>query len=139
MHLLCIYRQLLHVVIIFHKLQLINMSKLAKYLILDLEEDWAKPSIKFFRSNGAYGYIVWLHLVDNYFSERKTYVESVVSKLEKYASRRTIIDFLNKGADAKFLNKEISLDDKRKTIITPSNITIEEYKVWSENFIKSVV
>ena len=107
--------------------------------MLDLEEDWAKPSIKFFRSNGAYGYIVWLHLVDNYFSERKTYVESVVSKLEKYASRRTIIDFLNKGADAKFLNKEISLDDKRKTIITPSNITIEEYKVWSGNFIKNVV
>ena len=115
------------------------MSKLAKYLILDLEEDWAKPSIKFFRSNGAYGYIVWLHLVDNYFSERKTYVESIVSKLEKYASRRTIIDFLNKGADAKFLNKEISLDDKRKIIITPSNITIEEYSVWSEKFIKSII
>ena len=139
MHLLFIYRHLLHVVIIFHKLQLISMSKLAKYLILDLEEDWAKPSIKFFRSNGAYGYIVWLFLIDNYFSERKTYVESVVSKLEKYASRRTIIDFLNKSVEAKFLEKETSLIDKRKTIITPSNITIEEYKVWSGNFIKNVV
>ena len=60
------------------------MSKLAKYLMLDLEEDWTKPSIK-------------------------------------------------------FLKKGTSLVDKRKTIITPSNITIEEYKVWSENFIKSVV
>ena len=139
MHLLCIYRHLLHVVIIFHKLQLISMSKLAKYLILDLEEDWAKPSIKFFRSSGAYGYIVWLFLIDNYFSERKTSVEEVVSKLEKYASRRTIIDFLNKGAEAKFLEKETSLIDKRKTIITPSNTTIEEYKVWSENFIKSII
>ena len=139
MHLLCIYRQLLHVVIIFHKLQLISMSKLAKYLILDLEEDWAKPSIKFFRSSGAYGYIVWLFLIDNYFSERKTSVEEVVSKLEKYASRRTIIDFLNKSVEAKFLEKETSLIDKRKTIITPSNTTIEEYKVWSENFIKNIV
>ena len=115
------------------------MSKLAKYLILDLEEDWSKPSIKFFRSSGAYGYIIWLYLIDNHFSERKITVEDVVVKLEKYASRRTIIDFLNKGVDAKFLEKDTSLDDKRKTIITPSNITIEEYKVWSEKFIKNVV
>ena len=115
------------------------MSKLAKYLILDLEEDWSKPSIKFFRSSGAYGYIIWLYLIDNHFSEREITVEDVVVKLEKYASRRTIIDFLNKGVYAKFLDKETSLDDKRKTIITPSDITIEEYKVWSENFIKSIV
>ena len=129
----------LHINLIFHKLQLTIMSKLAKYLILDLEEDWSKPSIKFFRSSGAYGYIIWLFLIDSYFSEKKITVEDVVLKLEKYASRRTIIDFLNKGVDAKFLEKDTSLDDKRKTIITPSNITIEEYKVWSEKFIKNVV
>jgi hypothetical protein len=129
----------LHINLIFHKLQLTIMSKLAKYLILDLEEDWSKPSIKFFRSSGAYGYIIWLFLIDSYFSVKKITVEDVVVKLEKYASRRTIIDFLNKGVDAKFLEKDTSLDDKRKTIITPSNTTIEEYKVWSENFIKSVV
>ena len=129
----------LHINLIFHKLQLTIMSKLAKYLILDLEEDWSKPSIKFFRSSGAYGYIIWLYLIDSYFSEKKITVEDVVLKLEKYASRRTIIDFLNKGVEAKFLEKDTSLDDKRKTIITPSNITIEEYKVWSEKFIKNVV
>ena len=129
----------LHINLIFHKLQLTIMSKLAKYLILDLEEDWSKQSIKFFRSSGAYGYIIWLYLIDSYFSEKKITVEDVVLKLEKYASRRTIIDFLNKGVDAKFLEKDTFLDDKRKTIITPSNITIEEYKVWSEKFIKNVV
>ena len=129
----------LHINLIFHKLQLTIMSKLAKYLILDLEEDWSKPSIKFFRSSGAYGYIIWLYLIDSYFSEKKITIEDVILKLEKYASRRTIIDFLNKGVDAKFLEKDTSLDDKRKTIITPSNITIEEYKVWSKNFIKSIV
>ena len=129
----------LHINLIFHKLQLTIMSKLAKYLILDLEEDWSKPSIKFFRSSRAYGYIIWLYLIDNHFSEKKITVEDVVVKLEKYASRRTIIDFLNKGVDAKFLEKDTSPDDKRKTIITPSNITIEEYKVWSKNFIKSIV
>ena len=98
-----------------------------------------KTIYKIFRSSGAYGYIVWLYLIDNYFSEEIITVENVVLKLEKYASRRTIIGFLNKGVDSKFLEKDTSLDDKRKTIITPSNITIEEYKVWSEKFIKNVV
>ena len=115
------------------------MSKLAKSLILDLEEDWSKPSIKFFRSSGAYGYIVWLYLIDNYFSEEIITVENVILKLEKYASRRTIIDFLNKGVDVKFLKKEIYLNDKRKTVITPSEITIEEYKVWAKNFINNII
>ena len=80
-----------------------------------------------------------MYLIDKHFSEKEITVEDVILKLEKYASRRTIIDFLNKGVEAKFLEKETSLIDKRKTIITPSNTTIEEYKVWSENFIKNVV
>ena len=107
--------------------------------MLDLEEDWTKPSIKFFRNGTAYGYISWLYLIDNYFSEKKITVEDVILKLEKYASRRTVINFLNKGVENKFLEKKISLNDKRKIIITPSNVTIEEYKFWSENFIKNVV
>ena len=115
------------------------MSKLAKYLILDLEEDWTKPSIKFFRNGTAYGYISWLYLIDGYFSEKKLTVENVVLKLEKYASRRTVINFLNKGVENKFLEKKISLNDKRKIIITPSNITIEEYSVWSKKFIRSII
>ena len=49
------------------------MSKLAKYLISDLEGDSLKSSIKFFRSSGAYGYILWLTVVDNFYSEKKYY------------------------------------------------------------------
>ena len=119
--------------------KLYSMSKLAKYLISDLEGDSLKLSIKFFRSSGAYGYILWLTVVDNFYSKQNITVDEIVGKLEKYASRRTILDFIYKGVDAKFLEKDTSLDDKRKTIITPSDITIEEYKVWSEKFIKNVV
>ena len=114
------------------------MSKLAKYLISDLAGDSSKPSIKFFRSSGAYGYILWLTVVDNFYSEKNMTVDELVSKLEKYASRRTILDFINKGVDAKFLEKKFFLNDKRKILINPTDITIKEYRNWSEHFTKSI-
>ena len=118
--------------------KLYSMSKLAKYLISDLQEDSSKPSIKFFRSSGAYGYILWLTIMDNFYSKQKMTVDELVAKLEKYASRRTILDFIYKGVDAKFLEKKVFPDDKRKVLIEPTDITIKEYVIWSENFIKSV-
>ena len=115
------------------------MSKLAKYLISDLQEDWSKPSIKFFRSNGAYGYIIWLIIIDTYFDKKDITIETLVLEVEKYASRRTILDFIQKGVEAKFLSRIESNKDKRKTFIEPSKITIQEYKEWSREFIKNVI
>jgi hypothetical protein len=115
------------------------MSKLAKYLISDLQGDWSKPSIKFFRSSGAYGYITWLTIIDAYYEKKKMSIEKIVVDLEAYASRRTIIDFINKGVEANFIKKINSFEDKRKTLVEPTNITIKEYSEWSEDFIKSVV
>lgn len=115
------------------------MSKLAKFLISDLQEDWSKPSIKFFRSSGAYGYIIWLTIIAEYFDKRGISIEKLVSEVEKYASRRTILDFIQKGVEAKFLSKMESNEDKRKTFIEPSEITIQEYNEWSRKFIKNIV
>ena len=114
------------------------MSKLAKYLISDLEDDWSKPSIKFFRSSGAYGYIIWLIIINAYFEKKEITIETLVLEVKKYASRRTILDFTQKGFEAKFLNKIISNEDRRKIFIEPSKITIQEYKEWSEEFIKNI-
>ena len=115
------------------------MSKLAKFLISDLQEDWSKPSIKFFRSSGAYGYIIWLIIIDAYFEKRKITIETLALEVEKYASRRTILDFIQKGVEAKFLSKIESNEDKRKTFIEPSEITIQEYNEWSREFIKNII
>ena len=115
------------------------MSKLAKYLISDLEEDWSKPSIKFFRSSGAYGYIIWLTIIDAYFGKREITIEILVLEVEKYASRRTILDFIQKGVEAKLLSRIESNKDKRKTFIEPSEITIQEYNEWSREFIKNII
>jgi len=115
------------------------VSKLAKYLINDLKGDWSKPSIKFFRSNGAYGYIIWLTIIDCHFEKKKISIEKLVNDVEAYASRRTVLDFIKKGVEGKFINKKNSTEDKRKILIEPSNITVKEYSGWSSEFIKSVV
>ena len=115
------------------------MSKLAKYLINDLKEDWSKPSIKFFRSSGSYGYITWLTIIDAYYEKKKISIEKIVANLEPYASRRTVIDFINKGVEAKFIKKIISPQDKRKILIQPTNITIKEYAEWSNDFVESII
>ena len=114
------------------------MSKLANFLISDLSGDWSKPSIKFFRSNGSYGYIIWLTIIDTNFKKKKIGIEMIVTQLEKYASRRTIIDFINRGVNAGFINKINSIEDKRKIYIEPSRITIKEYDEWSNEFIQNV-
>ena len=117
----------------------LNMSKLAKFLIEDLRGDWSKPSLKFFRSNDAYGYVIWLTLMYSYSEKENVSIETIIKKVENYASRRTIIDFINKGVEANFIIKKNSTDDKRKILVEPSDITIKEYDEWSNEFIKSVV
>ena len=115
------------------------MSKLAKFSIEDLQGDWLKPSLKFFRSNDAYGYVIWLTLMYNYSEKENVSIETIIKKVENYASRRTIIDFINKGVEANFIIKKNSTDDKRKIFVEPSDTTIKEYEEWSNEFIKSVV
>ena len=115
------------------------MSKLAKYLITDLKGDWSKPSIKFFRSNGAYGYIIWLTIINSNFEKKDLSIEKLVNDIASYASRRTIINFINKGVEANFIKKVNSYEDKRKTLIEPTNITVKEYSEWSREFIKSII
>ena len=115
------------------------MSKLARFLINDLKGDWSKPSIKFFRSNGAYGYIIWLTIINCYFEKKEISIEKLVTDVEAYASRRTVLDFINKGVEGKFINKKNSIADKRKILIEPSDTTVKEFSGWSSEFIKSVV
>ena len=114
------------------------MSKLANVLINDFRSDWSKPSIKFFRSNGAYGYMIWLTLMSKHFEKKNISIEELVTYINLYASRRTVIDFINRGVQGNFIKKINSNEDKRKSLIEPTNITIKEYSDWSSEFIKSI-
>ena len=115
------------------------MSKLANVLINDFRGDWSKPSIKFFRSNGAYGYMIWLTLMNNDFEKKNISIEELVTYVDLYASRRTVIAFINRGVQGNFIKKINSNKDKRKNLIEPTDITIKEYSNWSSEFIKNVV
>ena len=115
------------------------MSKLAKYLISDIQNDWLLPSIKFFRSNNIYGYIMWLTIINYYFKKELVSIELIVKSLEKYASRRTVLSFINRGVGAGYIIKKNDISDMRKTFIEPSEITIQEYEDWSKEFIKNVI
>ena len=115
------------------------MSKLANVLINDFLCDWSKPSIKFFRSNGAYGYMIWLTLISKHNEKKKISIEQLITCVDAYASRRTVIDFITKGVQAKFIKKINSDEDKRKNLIEPTDVTIKEYSEWSEKFIKDII
>ena len=65
-------------------------------------------------------------------------IEELVLSVEKYASRRTVVDFINKSADGGFLVKIISNTDRRKVFTEPSSLTISEYSYWAAKFIDNV-
>ena len=77
--------------------------------------------------------------MNSYSEKEKIIIEATIKSVENYASRRTVIDFINKGVGANFIIKKNSTDDKRKILVEPSDITIKEYEEWSNEFIKSVV
>ena len=114
------------------------MTKLSKFLIKEFTEESTKKSIKFFRSFGAHGYLVWLIIICSHYEEKNLSVEELINNVSKFASRRTIIDFINKGSEEGYLSKSNSKNDKRKVFLTPTTITINEFNEWSKYFISNV-
>lgn len=73
-----------------------------------------------------------------HFEKMDISIEGTVNDIETYASRRTILDFINKGVEANYIRKKNSYKDKRKILIQPTEITIKEFSEWSNEFIKSI-
>tara|TARA_B110000027_G_C16086977_1_gene286493 strand:+ start:890 stop:1237 length:348 start_codon:yes stop_codon:yes gene_type:complete len=115
------------------------MINLAKYLLWEFQEGSEQKSIKYYRSHGAYGYIIWLTVILEYLKKRSITIDELVLASKKYASRRTVVDFIKDATDAGYLIKKISSDDRRKIFIEPSAITISDYSKWSSNFISNIV
>ena len=114
------------------------MINLAKYLLWEFQEESEQKSIKYFRSYGGYGYIIWLTVILEYLKKNPIPIESLVVAAEKYASRRTVVDFISDATKAGYLIKKASNDDRRKTFIEPSTNTIADYSQWSSNFISNI-
>lgn len=114
------------------------MKNLSKFLIKEFTEESSKKSIKFFRSSGAHGYIIWLTIISHFIDKKKLSIENIIETSSIFASRRTIMDFINKGSEKGFLIKQASDDDKRKVLILPTDITINEYEEWANYFISNI-
>ena len=114
------------------------MINLAKYLLWEFQVEYDEKSIKYFRSYGGYGYIIWLTVILKYLEKKPISIEALILASEKYASRRTIMDFISESTEAGYLIKRISKEDRRKIFIEPSAITISDYSKWSSKFIANI-
>ena len=114
------------------------MINLAKYLLWEFQVEYDEKSIKYFRSFGGYGYIIWLTVILKYLEKKPISIEALILASEKYASRRTIMDFISESTEAGYLIKKISEKDRRKIFIEPSAITISDYSKWSSKFIANI-
>ena len=74
----------------------------------------------------------------NYYENNTLNVEVLARKIEKEASRKTVIDFIQKGIDAGFIERIKSVEDGRRYSITPSTITVKDFESWAINFKKNV-
>jgi hypothetical protein len=114
------------------------MIKLAKYLLWEFQEESEHRSIKYFRSFGAHGYVIWLTVILDYLKKEKITIEALILASEKYASRRTVVDFISDATKAGYLIKKISDKDLIKIFIEPSANTVSDYSAWSAKFISNI-
>tara|TARA_B100000767_G_C19720899_1_gene517209 strand:+ start:1209 stop:1556 length:348 start_codon:yes stop_codon:yes gene_type:complete len=114
------------------------MINLAKYLLWEFQEESKQKSIKYYRSHGAYGYVIWLTVILEYLKKKPITIDELVLAATKHASRRTVVDFIKDATEAGYLIKKVSSEDRRKVFIEPSAITISDYSEWSSSFISNI-
>ena len=109
-----------------------NYLKLLEILENDLNISNNKfETVKFFRKDIA-SLWVWFIVLKSFYKKTKVTPDLVLSSIPKeYTSRVTIFKILDNAVKKKYFSKEIDINDKRKFIISPTNITIEEFEKWS--------
>ena len=70
-------------------------------------------------------------VLDHYFNSKKLSVENVEKKVSHMISRKTIFSFLDDAVQNNFLIKTHDPEDKRRTLLTPTKVTLDEFKTWS--------
>ena len=58
------------------------MINLAKFLLSEFQEDSSQKSIKFFRSRGGYGYVIWLTVILEYLKKEPIPIEALILATE---------------------------------------------------------
>ena len=101
-----------------------------------IEVSKGDSSIKFFRKD-LVSMIIWLFIIKSFYLNKSINIEDIsreiapASKISK-PSLRLILENAREKGFIKFTHNSI---DHRSWIIEPENVTINEFKKWSEAFI----
>jgi len=105
----------------------------ASILANDFNEKKKLLSINKFRK-GPIHYKLWLLILDNYLNKISTTSESIMVHLSKNASRKTISLVLTELEKDQLIIKTKSISDNRITLIEPTQLTIQEFNEWIQEF-----
>jgi len=105
----------------------------ASVLLKDFKEKKNLLTVNKFRK-GPNNYKLWLFIFDNYFNKINTTLESIIAYLSKSASRKTISVMLNDLEKEKLINRKKSISDNRVLLIEPSQLTVQEFNEWIQEF-----
>ncbi len=70
-------------------------------------------------------------VLDHYFNSKKLSVENIEEKVSHIISRKTLFSFLDDAVQNNFLIKTNDPKDKRRMLLTPTQVTLDEFKTWS--------
>ena len=81
------------------------------------------------------GWLLMLKIMEQYSSDKNLYVEKLIKEIpNEVLSRLSVFAIIDSAVKKGFLEKRNSNTDKRKKVIIPMQIFVDEYKEWLASF-----
>jgi len=81
------------------------------------------------------GWLLMLKIMEQYSSDKNLYVEKLIKEIpNEVSSRLSVFAIIDSAVKKGFLEKRNSNTDKRKKLIIPMQIFVDEYKEWLASF-----
>jgi len=81
------------------------------------------------------GWLLMLKIMEQYLSDKNLYVEKLIKEIpSEVSSRLSVFTIIDSAVKKGFLEKRNSNTDKRKKLIIPMQIFVDEYKEWLASF-----
>ena len=81
------------------------------------------------------GWLLMLKIMEQYSSDKNLYVEQLIKEIpSEVSSRLSVFAIIDSAVKKGFLEKRNSNGDKRKKVIIPTQIFVDEYKEWLASF-----
>ena len=81
------------------------------------------------------GWLLMHKIMEQYSSDKNLYVEKLIKEIpNEVSSRLSVFAIIDSAVKKGFLEKRNSNTDKRKKVIIPMQIFVDEYKEWLASF-----